>query len=199
MKTTDRFINHYKKGFMPWAHSKPDFNLVEMVNQWPIKPCRALEVGCGTGTDSIWLSKNGFDMTAFDVSPIAIEMAKKKAEKSKADCHFKVFDFLNNSLNNSYFDFVFDRGYFHSYNSATVRKKVAGKIAKQLNQGGYWLSLIGSCDSAPRDTGPPMRSAKEIISAVEPYFEIQILKKSIFGSENEKPANNWVCLLKKRD
>jgi hypothetical protein len=44
-----------------------------------------------------------------------------------------------------------------------------------------------------------MRSAKEIISAVEPFFELQILKKSIFGSDNENPANNWIFLMKKRN
>jgi methyl halide transferase len=198
MKTAERFINHYKKGYMPWAHQLPDFNLVDMVNHWPIKPCKTLEPGCGTGTDSIWLSKNGFDVTALDVSPIAIELAKENAENAGADCHFRKFDFLTGSMKDTFFDFVFDRGYFHSYDSAANRKKVAGKVAKYLNSGGLWLTLVGSCDSAPRDTGPPMRSAKEIIGAVEPYFELQILKKSTFGSESEKPANIWVCLLKKR-
>jgi len=199
MKSAERFINHYKNGFIPWAHSKPDFNLVDMVNQWPIKACKTLEIGCGIGTDSIWLSENGFDVTAIDVSPIAIEMAKKKAENSKADCHFRVFNFLTDSMNQSYFDFVFDRGYFHSYKTLYLRKNVARKIAEHMNTGGLWLSLIGSSDSEPRDTGPPMRSAKEIISAVEPFFELQILKKSIFGSDNENPANNWIFLMKKRN
>jgi len=56
----NRFIDYYEKGFMPWAHEEPDFNLVEMVDNWPIKLCKTLEVGCGTGTDSVWLSQMGF-------------------------------------------------------------------------------------------------------------------------------------------
>lgn len=198
MKTSERFINHYKKGYTPWAHSNPDFNLVDMIEMWPINPCKTLELGCGTGTDSIWLSEKGFEVTGVDVSPIAIELAMEKAREKGADCHFRKFDFLNDSLIDTYFDFIFDRGYFHSYDSGKTRKKVAAKIAGHLNPEGLWLTLVGSTDSDPRDIGPPMRSAKDIIKAVEPFFELQMLKKSVFGSDRENPANNWVCLLKKR-
>lgn len=198
MNTKDRFIKHYKEGHMPWAHKNPDFNLVETIEQWKIAPCKTLEIGCGTGTDSLWLAERGFEVTALDVSEIAIEMAMINAKKTNADCHFRVLDFLDVQLGSAPFDFVFDRGYFHSYDSENIRSKIAKKIAKYLDTGGLWLSLIGSCDSPPRETGPPMRSAKNIVLAVEPYFEILVLKISVFGNEQESPPNNWVCLMKKR-
>ena len=72
-----RFAEYYEQGYMPWVHKNPDFNLVEMVEKWPIKPCKTLEMGCGTGIDAIWLASQNFDVTACDISEKAIEMALK--------------------------------------------------------------------------------------------------------------------------
>ena len=110
-----------------------------------------------------------------------------------------VKDFMSEEIPGRPFGFVFDRGYFHSYRTAIKRKLVAKRIARHLGKGGLWLSLIGSCDSPPREDGPPMRSAREIITAAEPFFEIKLIKTSKFGSDSKVPANIWVCLCKKRD
>ena len=196
MKTKERFINHYKEGFMPWAHKKPDFNLVDMLTDWPVKSDKAIEMGCGTGTDSLWLEEQGFSVTAVDVSDIAINIAKESDVKKNV--HFLVRDFMHDDIPGGPFDFAFDRGYFHSYDSDRERKQMAKRVATQLSENGFWLTLVGSCDSPSREGGPPMRSAKNIIDAVEDYFEIKLLKTSTFGSESEVPANIWVCLMKKR-
>ncbi len=95
MSIKNRFIDHYKKGYMPWAHKNPDFNLIEMVERWPIKPCKTLEMGCGTGVDAIWLSTQKFDVTACDVSEIAIELAINNLPDNIANCHFHVLDCLS--------------------------------------------------------------------------------------------------------
>ena len=71
---------------MPWHHEKPDYNLVRMVEKWPVPVGKVLELGCGTGTDAIWLAKNGFEVTAVDVSDIAISIAEKSAKKSGVKC-----------------------------------------------------------------------------------------------------------------
>lgn len=184
---------------MPWHHKDPDFNLVETVRNWPVSPCRLLEIGCGTGTDAIWLAKQGFEVTAADVSDIAIQMASERAQEAGVVIHFLNIDFWQDGLDTGKFDFVFDRGYFHSHKTGKKRKKFAGKVARQLKPGGLWLSLIGSCDSPPRSSGPPMHSATEIVKGVEPYFEILMLKASRFGSDMKEPAKNWVCMMKKRD
>lgn len=198
MGTGKRFINYYKNGFMPWVHEKPDYNLVRMVEKWPIPACKALELGCGTGTDAIWLAEKGFEVKALDVSDIAIKIADENAKKANLKCNFLSMDFWKENPELGEFDFVFDRGYFHSHKTSPKRRLFAKKVAAQLKPQGLWLSLVGSCDSPPRDEGPPMHSAKEIVTGVEPYFEILLLKASRFGSDHKEPAKNWVCLMKKR-
>ena len=43
---------------------------------------RALDVGCGEGGDAIWLASRGWDVTALDVSQVALDRAATEARKS---------------------------------------------------------------------------------------------------------------------
>ena len=199
MNTGEKFIQHYKGGFMPWAHDKPDFNLVEMIRNWPITPCKAFEPGCGTGTDSIWLSQQGFSTTAMDISPIAIEKAKENATNQKANVNFKVEDFITGSLNHNEYNLVFDRGFFHSFDTHAERLEIVKRISTVLKKDGLWLSLIGNADGIKTDPGPPLRTAEQLITAIEPYFKILTITASNFGNDEAKPARIWVCLMQKRD
>lgn len=44
-----------------------------------LAPGRALDVGCGEGGDAIWLARQGWQVTAADVSPVALERAREAA------------------------------------------------------------------------------------------------------------------------
>jgi len=199
MKTGEKFIKHYEDDFMPWQHEEPDFNLIEVVDNWPIKPCKTLEPGCGTGTDSIWLAQQGFDTTASDVSPIAIEKGRVAALKQKAVVNFKIGDFVADSLIPEEYGFVFDRGFFHSFDTHNDRAEIAKRISTVLEKNGLWLSLIGNADGTKTKPGPPLRTAQEIVTAIEPYFKILSIHASRFGNDEAKPAKIWVCLMRKRD
>ena len=198
MSLEDRFKERYKSGFTPWDIGKPDFNLVEIVTQKPIPGCRALDIGCGTGDNSIWLAQNGFEVTGTDTSDIALEKAKEKAATEKVECNFLLADFLNDKIEGAPFGFAFDRGCFHSFGSESERKKYARNVAAYLEKAGLWLTLIGNADEDRKGPGPPQRTAGDIVSAVEQYFEILSLVSTHFGSNHPNPPRAWKCLMKKR-
>ncbi len=195
---TERFIDRYKKGDTPWELDGPDFNLVEMVSGRPIQACRALDVGCGTGDNAVWLAQHNFQVSGCDVSDVAIDKAGHKAAAAGVQCDFHVCEFLSTPFLGSSFGFVFDRGCFHSFEPRTEREQFARHVSAHLEQDGLWLSLVGSADDPPRDTGPPRRTALEIVSAVEPYFQILSLAASRMGSNRSAPARIWVVLMRKR-
>jgi methyl halide transferase len=199
MSVKKRFKERYKTGNIPWDIGKPDFNLIETVTKIPIESCKALDIGCGTGDNSIWLAQKQFQVTGTDVSEVAIETAKEKALKNNVKCTFLVVDFFKDRIEGAPFGFVFDRGCFHTFDSNKERKKFAKNVASNLEKNGLWLSLIGSADERRQGPGPPQRTANDIVAAVEPYFEILSLFSSHFDSNRQNPPKCWVCLMQKRD
>src|SRR5687767_12686946 len=123
----------YAGGELPWDTGVPDENLIEVARH--IAPGRALEIGCGTGTNALWLSQQGFQVVAIDLAPLAIERARAKAPSVR----FEVRDFLAEPPAGP-FDFVFDRGCFHVFDGAAERERFAANVAALLSPGGRWLS-----------------------------------------------------------
>ena len=75
MTEKTHFQERYKEGDTPWDIGKPDFNLIAAVTQTPITPCKALDIGCGTGDNTIWLCQQKFQVLGIDASDIAIGKA----------------------------------------------------------------------------------------------------------------------------
>ena len=198
MTVKKRYIDRYKAGDAPWDVGKPDFNLIEVVTQRPIQPCKVLDVGCGTGDNSIWLARNRFEVVGADAAAIALEKAKEKATKANVKCDFIQTDFLNSKIQGAPFGFVFDRGCFHSFNLENDRRNFAKNVAAHLEDAGLWLALIGNADEQRQGPGPPQRSAGDIVLAVETYFEILALESSHFESNHPDPPRAWRCLIQKR-
>ena len=198
MTVEEEYRERYKTGDTPWDFGKPDFNLTEVVSQKPIPSCKVLDIGCGTGDNSIWLAQNGFEVTGTDTSEIAIEKAKEKASQAGVECDFTLIDFLKNKIEGAPFGFVFDRGWFHSFGSENDRRRFARNVAAHLEEAGLWLALVGNADEHRDGPGPPQRTAADIILAVEPYFEILSLTSSHFGSNRPNPPRAWRCLMQKR-
>jgi methyl halide transferase len=198
MTPEDRFNEHYKEGSAPWDIGRPDFNLIHTVTTTPIAPCKALEIGCGTGDNAMWLGQQNFTVVAIDASEIAIEKAREKAGKAKVACTFAVLNILTSDVAGGPFGFAFDRGCFHTLDSVEQRRQFAKQVQGHLQENGLWLSLIGNADDERVSQGPPKRTAAEIVSAVEPYFQIVSLVCSHFEAKLQAPPRAWVCLMRKR-
>ncbi len=186
----------YQQGELPWDTGRPDPYLVDLVKTHPIAPCRAFEVGCGTGTNARWLAERGFDVLGVDLAPTAIETARARTAAGLT-CRFEVLDFLGDATPSGPFDFAFDRGCFHVFDGAEKQAQFAARIAALLAPDGVWLSLIGSTEGAPRDRGPPRRSAREIMTAIEPSLRIVELRAIEFR-DVELAADAWLCLSRRR-
>ncbi|MEW6670105.1 MAG: class I SAM-dependent methyltransferase [Thermodesulfobacteriota bacterium] len=198
MTVEESYRKRYKSGDTPWDVGQPDFNLIEVVTQKPVQCCMALDIGCGTGDNSIWLARNRFQVVGTDTSDIAIGKAREKASKAGVSCDFMLVDFLKNNIQGAPFGFVFDRGCFHSFSAENDRRRFAENVAAHLEEAGLWLTIVGNADEDRRGPGPPRRTAGDIVLAVEPLFEILSLQSSRFGSNRPDPPRAWRCLMQKR-
>ncbi|WP_276328002.1 class I SAM-dependent methyltransferase [Mycobacterium lacus] len=70
----------YRVGLIIWRRAAPPAELVALV-QGPsaMEAGRALDLGCGTGTDTIYLARHGWDVTAVDMVPKALAIARDSA------------------------------------------------------------------------------------------------------------------------
>lgn len=204
MSTVHDWNAHYASGELPWDSPEPDPNLVSLVQSGVVAKGRALEIGCGTGTNALWLAAQGFDVVALDLAPLALERARAKAAAASGAaaerCTFEARDFLSGELPQGSFQLVFDRGCFHVFDDAKDQLSFATRVGKVLASGGYWLSLIGSTEGPAREMGPPRRSAREVLQALEPGLELVELRAMAFDGPPGAPAPKaWFCLSRRRD
>ncbi len=193
------FEERYKTGNTPWEIHRADSSLIDFVSASGLAPCRVIDIGCGTGSNVIWLAQQNFQATGYDLSPLAIKTAQEKAGKAGVNCTFCNADFLLDEIGVHSFELAFDRGCFHHIRDHDKRLFFAQKVSEILSENGIWLSLIGNSDETREGPGPPKLSAHEVTMAVEPYFKIVSIKAHQFDFDHEGiPAMNWVCQMKKR-
>ncbi|HUI31867.1 MAG TPA: class I SAM-dependent methyltransferase [Candidatus Acidoferrales bacterium] len=185
----------YAQDFVPWDTGKPDPLLTSFVESGRVRPGLTLEVGCGTGTNALWLAGRRFDVLGIDVAPLAVDKARAKQGRTMG-CRFETMDFLA-APPQGQFDFVFDRGCFHTFDEAEDRTRFAAHVAGLLKPEGMWLSLIGSTEGPAREVGPRRRSALEVVAAIEPVLEIVELRADAFHTRGESPKA-WFCLSRQR-
>jgi SAM-dependent methyltransferase len=150
-------------------------------------------VGCGAGTDAIYLASIGCEVTAIDISLEAIRIAKERAKKVESKVNFIAQDFMNSEFEMESFDFVNDRGCFHHFEPKR-RETFAVKINDVLIKNGYYLLRCWSDKEEERNRGPFRISKDEITSTFSKFFNIGQIKDFRFGG---KGAKGYVCLMRK--
>ena len=126
--------DRYRDGNLPWDTGRPSSELQRVLSRNTIQPCRALELGCGTGTNSVWLAQQGFEVTGIDVAPLAVERAEQRAHAAGVKVHFVVADVLHLPDLDGPFAFFFDRGCYHA-----VRRERTGAVRPGRGAAtGFW-------------------------------------------------------------
>jgi cyclopropane fatty-acyl-phospholipid synthase-like methyltransferase len=110
--------------------------LVELIEGEHIASGAALDIGCGTGTNAIYLAQRGFDVLGVDVAHLAIRQARRKAKQADVQARFHTGSFLD--LSEGRFDFVLDVGCFHGL-LAKDQARYVEVLRHVLNAGGAYL------------------------------------------------------------
>jgi SAM-dependent methyltransferase len=99
----------YRLGRMPWEIG-PRHELVDLVSSGRLQPGRAIDLGCGTGANAIYLAQHGFEVTGLDFARTALAKAEVNAAAAGLDVRFVEDDLtaLRNDLGR--FDFLLDYG-----------------------------------------------------------------------------------------
>jgi SAM-dependent methyltransferase len=101
-------------------------------------PGKALELGCGTGTNAIYLAKHGWQATAVDFVPSAIARARRKAGREGVAVRFLVDDVTRLQTITGPFDLILDIGCYHSL-PEKERRAYQRNIIRLLDPQGFFL------------------------------------------------------------
>src|SRR4051794_16718123 len=77
----------YRHFRMPWEIG-PRRELVALLREGRLRPGRAVDLGCGTGANSIYLARHGFDVTGIDFAPAALRKASAAADAAGVRARF---------------------------------------------------------------------------------------------------------------
>ena len=134
----------YLVGFKPWDSGVPPPQLVAVVEgSDALLPEKALDLGCGTGTNSIYMARHGWDVTGIDFVPRAVTVAKRKAAEAQVSPRLMVGDVtrLTELGIGTDYSLLLDLGCFHSIPDAGRNAYVRGVTA--LARAGAILLIFG--------------------------------------------------------
>lgn len=134
----------YLLRFTPWDRPAANPRLARAVTgDLALQLGRALELGCGTGTNSIYLAKLGWDVTAVDLVPEAIAKARAKARAAGCSARFVISDvtrLADAGLDGPY-DLLLDIGCFHAI--PVARRQAYVESVSKVAAPGATMLLIG--------------------------------------------------------
>lgn len=176
----DNFYNNTKSSDIKWETGAPDHTLIDYLKS--NSPPTALDIGCGIGTNAVFMAQQGIRVTAFDIAHKAIKIAKAQAKYRNVLVDFYELDMLAGDIPNAPFDFIYDRGCFHLFTDDAMRSYLE-KIALVLAPGGTWLCL-----------GPDTM----VINAIKGKFEVNVAPTYLQTLNNSQmPAIKIIATLKR--
>jgi 2-polyprenyl-3-methyl-5-hydroxy-6-metoxy-1,4-benzoquinol methylase len=104
-------------------------------------PGKALDLGCGTGTNLLTLAQHGWEANGVDFSRRAVKLARKKAQQNQVKIDVKLGDVTHLDGISGKFDLVLDMGCFHSLPSHK-RPGYIVKIDQLLADDGTFLLYL---------------------------------------------------------
>jgi len=148
---------------LPWAHDEPTLFLAQVCREKA--PGTALDIGCGAGTDSVFLAKQGWDVTSLDFMPKALEYTQQRASETGVSVTPVEADITDWEPPQQY-DLVLDHGLLH--NMDRVRYPAYREcVMKALADDGdfvllHWHPLF---PGQPNGKIGPTRTSREEIKA----------------------------------
>jgi 2-polyprenyl-3-methyl-5-hydroxy-6-metoxy-1,4-benzoquinol methylase len=184
-----RFEWRYWRGLAPWDTQITPPEVMAFLAQ--AKPAKALDLGCGTGTNAITMARYGWQVTAVDFSPAAIRTARYKAKRAGLNIAFQVGDVSDLSLIQDAFDYALDIGCLFTLAERQQIKYAEGLQRLVRSKGKYMLYARLQQD---RKYKSPILSPKAVQDLFSPAFSLIRIE----NGEDQGSPSAWYWLEKNK-
>ena len=182
------FDLRYLRGHAPWDTGVTPPEVVELIEGEHLPPGRALDLGCGTGTNSIYLARHGWEVVGVDFSAVAIRRARRRARRAGVDVRFYRADVTDLSFLDGPFDLALDIGCLHGVPPERWERYAEG-LARLVRPGGVYLLYA----FAPRPERPVPQgiAPEEVRDIFAPAFAVE---REAVGEDPNGPtaAGYWL-------
>jgi 2-heptyl-1-hydroxyquinolin-4(1H)-one methyltransferase len=158
----------------PWSIGAPQPELSALIDQGKFHG-DVLDVGCGEAAISLTLAELGHNTLGLDLSPTAIELARREAEKwGLTKAAFEVADISSFTGHDSRFGTIVDSTLFHSI-PVEAREGYQQSISRAAAPGASYFALVFDKAGAP---GGPINAvtADELRDAVSKYWVVDEIR-----------------------
>ncbi len=169
---------------VPWARSTLHPYLQDWLEKYPpqTEGKSAVVIGCGLGDDAEALANLGFKVTAFDISPTAIEWCQQRFPNSAVIYTVADLFELDSACQKS-FDFVVESRTIQAL-PLKIRSETVKAIASLVAKNGTLLVVTRVRESDGEPDGPPWPLSERELSQFQEFGLQEIRRDSFFDSEN---------------
>ncbi len=184
------------KQLAAWDIGKPADELQKLVGGGEIRPCRAVDLCCGSGTDAIYLARQGFQVTALDIAPSALSLAERKARAAGVSAQWLLANVLAPPELEP-FDFIYDRGCYHVVRDQNLNSYL-DTLRRLSRPGTQFLLLAARADEEGSNRIQSGVTEEELRFDLLPLFDIEWLRQ--VRLESNEPGigpPGWAVLLRR--
>ena len=196
LSTPEYWNNRYTENNDTWTLNNANPVLVQAVEHKLITPPGSvLTAGCGKGDDSLFLSKQGFEVTAVDFSANAIEASSSLFKRENANVNLVQTDlFRLNEEFPSRFDYLYEYVTLCAVEPARVEEMIFN-FAAALKPGGLFIADLFPVDG--RKGGPPFSiDLKEFVTMTSKYLKLEHYSRLIKSIKPRK-GNEVLMIFRK--
>ncbi len=179
----------------PWDIMRPQPAIMELDDLGEIEGT-VLDVGCGTGENSLFLAKRGHAVTGVDIVPRAIELAEqKKSERGIRNAEFRTMSAFKLDTLGRKFDTVIDCGLFHTFDD-DERDCFIADLKLAMHRGSkYHMLCFSDRATVP---GPRRLKKEEIELAFTEGLKVRSIRRSYFETNHPlSKVDAWLATVEK--
>lgn len=197
----DRMELAYREGTARWDTGRPCRELRRRLEAGDL-PARgkALDLGCGSGTQTVMLAEHGLDAVGLDLSETAIALAagRRADHPKKKGLRFVAGDVIHTRDIGEPFDLIVDRGCYH----LARREDADGYLdaLKAFSKPGTILFVLAfNADTEQEFPDLPVVTERELRSELGRYFDFVDLRSVRLDKPEgfEQEPVFWSALLKR--
>ena len=186
----------YRREHPPlWDIGRPADELQKLVDEGAFHSCRrVVDLGCGSGTDAIYLARKGFEVTAIDIAPTALSRAQLKAHSAGVHVQWLLADVLA-PPHLEPFDLIYDRGCYHVVRNQSLSAYI--ETVRRLSHSGTRFLLLAARQQEGAAAGGALDGVteEELRYDFLPLFDLERLRE--IRLESTQPGTGppgWAAL-----